>query len=264
VSIPDGAPTGQVFNATTTFHVSGGGVTVPARFIFASENGSIDAWSNALPPAPPKVAQSMVTVPGAVYKGLALGISTAGPRLYAADFHHGRVQVFDGSFQPVDSPGAFVDPHLPARYAPFNVAVLAGRLYVSYAMQDAVGHDDVAGQGHGFVDVYDLDGRLVRRLVSRGRLDSPWGMALAPAGFGSFSGDLLVGNFGDGRIDAYDPMTGEFAGVLMWRPGKPIVIDGLWGLLFGNGVAGSPTTLLFSAGPDREQHGLFGTITLAP
>jgi uncharacterized protein (TIGR03118 family) len=265
VSIPDGAPTGQVFNPTGDFVVSAGGASGPARFIFASENGSIDAWNPGVPPpAPSTMAQSMVTVSGAVYKGLTISTGGGDSLLFAANFHDNRVDVFDGSFQLVQLAGSFSDPMLPTGYAPFDVANLGGRLFVTYAKQDSAAHDDVAGQGHGLVDVFDLQGHLVRRLISHGRLNSPWGLAIAPAGFGQFSGDLLVGNFGDGRVNAYDPTTGEFVGVLSSRPGKPIVIDGLWGLLFGNGTAGTPTTLLFSAGPDGEQHGLFGAITLAP
>jgi len=265
VTIPDGAPTGQVFNPTSDFVVSAGGASAPARFIFASENGSIDAWNPGVPPpGPSTMAQSMVTVTGAVYKGLALSTGVSGSHLFAANFHDNRIDVFNGNFQLVQLDGSFADPMLPAGYAPFDVANLGGRLFVTYAMQDAAAHDDVAGQGHGFVDVFDLEGHLLQRLISHGRLNSPWGLALAPGGFGQFSGDLLVGNFGDGRINAYDPSTGEFVGVLSSRPGKPIVIDGLWALLFGNGTAGTPTTLLFSAGPDGEQHGLFGSIALAP
>ncbi len=260
VAIPDGAPTGQVFNPSADFVVttaSGGG---PARFIFASENGAIDAWN---PSASLTMAQSMVSEPGAVFKGLAISTSS-GNFLYAANFHDGRIDVFDGSFHLTALAGSFSDPGLPPGYAPFDVANLNGQLFVTYARQDADAHDDVAGQGHGFVDVFDLQGNLVRRLIQHGRLNSPWGLAIAPAGFGQFSGDLLVGNFGDGRINAYDPASAEFAGVLGSRPGKPIVIDGLWALLFGNGTAGTTTTLLFSAGPNHEADGLFGSITFAP
>jgi uncharacterized protein (TIGR03118 family) len=261
VSIADGAPTGQVFNPTGDFTVTGPGGSGPARFIFASENGAIDAWN---PAAAPTTALSMVSVPGAVYKGLALSTGGGGSFLYAANFHDNRIDVFDGSFQLTQLAGSFTDPKLPAGYAPFNVANLGGQLFVTYARQDADGRDDVAGQGHGIVDVFDLQGNFVQRLIQHGRLDSPWGLAIAPAGFGRFSNDLLVGNFGDGRINAFDPATGGFVGVLTSRPGKPIEIDGLWALLFGNGTAGSPTTLLFSAGPNDEQDGLFGSITLAP
>lgn len=256
VSIPDGAPTGQVFNPGTDFALSDGH---PARFIFASENGSIDAWN----PGDGTTAESRATLSGAVYKGLAITTGVGGSFLFAADFHDDRIDVFDAHFDPVELAGSFSDPQLPTGYAPFNIANIGGHLFVTYAKQDAAAHDDVAGPAHGFIDVFDLQGNLVRRLVSHGHLDSPWGLAMAPAGFGQFSGDLLVGNFGDGRINAYDPITGEFVGALSTRPGRPIVIDGLWGLFFGTQTIGGPTTLLFSAGPDGEQHGLFGTIALA-
>jgi hypothetical protein len=173
--------------------------------------------------------------------------------------------VLDKDFHLVHLAGSFTDPSLPAGYAPFNVAALGGKLYVSYALQDADAEDDVTGHGHGFVDVFDTNGNLLQRLVSRGELDSPWGMVIAPAGFGDFSGDLLVGNFGDGRIHAYDLTSGALLGTLSESPGHPIVIDGLWGLAFGNGrTAGDTTTLYYAAGPDDETHGLFGKITANP
>jgi hypothetical protein len=148
-------------------------------------------------------------------------------------------------------------------FAPFNVAAVGDKLYVAYARQDADAEDEVAGQGLGFVSVFDRNGHFLDRLVNRGRLNAPWGLVQAPAGFGQFSGDLLVGNFGDGKVNAYDPATGEFQGVLSSRPGKPIVIDGLWGLAVGNGrTAGDANALYFAAGPDDETHGLFGAIRL--
>jgi uncharacterized protein (TIGR03118 family) len=181
--------------------------------------------------------------------------------LYAANFRSGRVEVYDNTFTPVQLPGGlFVDPRIPAGYAPFNVQELAGKLYVSYARQDPLLKDDVAGQGHGFVDVFSNDGGLIRRLVTRGQLDSPWGLAVAPAGFGGFGGALLVGNFGNGHINAYDPVTGAHLGQLRSTNGKPIVIDGLWALRFGNGNAAKTGELLFSAGPADETHGLLGKI----
>jgi uncharacterized protein (TIGR03118 family) len=257
VSIPDGAPTGQVFNGGPDFMVAG----ASARFIFASEHGSIDAWRSGLSPA--TAAVSVATVPGAEYKGLAISTGTGGSWLYAANFAADRIDVFDGTFALQTWAGAFMDPHIPAGYAPFNVQNLGGRLYVTYAKVGPTG-DDVAGLGHGFVDVYSTTGKLLHRLASHGLLDSPWGLQIVPAGFGAFSGDLLVGNFGDGRIHAYGRSSGEFKGTLEGVNGKPVTIDGLWGLQFGNGVAGTPTTLLFTAGPDHEQHGLLGSLTLAP
>ena len=257
VAIPDGAPTGQVFNPGTDFMVGG----APAKFIFASEHGFIDAWQGGLSPI--TMAMNVATVPGAEYKGLAISTGTGGSWLYAANFAAGRIDVFNGSFALQNWAGAFMDKHLPKGYAPFNIQNLGGRLYVTYAKQGPTG-DDVAGPGHGFVDVYDTSGHFIKRLVSHGRLNSPWGLQIAPAGFGAFSGDLLVGNFGDGRINDYNPWNGAPEGTLRGTNGRPIWIDGLWGLQFGNGVAGTPTTLLFTAGPGGEAHGLFGSLDLAP
>jgi len=164
----------------------------------------------------------------------------------------------------VNLAGSFTDPTLPRGYAPFGIANLGGALYVTYALQDAQKHDDVAGPAHGFVDIFDTDGHLVRRLATRGRLNSPWGLALAPAQFGRFSNDLLVGNFGDGRINAIDPATGEFLGQLHDTHNRAITIDGLWGLDFGNDAnAGPSTTLFFTAGPNDESDGLFGSLVSA-
>ena len=271
VSIPGGAPTGQVFNGTTDFKVSAAGKSAPALFIFASENGDITGWNPTVPAAGSKQAEIGASVPGAVFKGLAMDSSGGANFLYATDFHNGQIDVFDGSFHQVTiASGAFTDPNLPAGYAPFNIANIGGKLYVSYALQDAAKHDDVAGFGHGFVDVYDAAGVFQQRLITgvpgdaTSPLDSPWGMVMAPAGFGDFSGDLLVGNFGDGKINAFDPNSGAFLGALSTPSGSPIVIDGLWGLIFGNGAsAGDKNELFFSAGSDGEQHGLFGALVNA-
>jgi len=251
VTIPEGSPTGQVFNTTSGFMING----QPAAFIFASESGFITAWNPGLGTS----AAVGASTPDAVYKGLALATTTSGSYLYAANFHAGTIDVFDSSFDHTTLSGNFTDPNLPAGYAPFNVQEISGSLYVTYAQQDADAHDDVAGPGHGFVDEYTTDGAFVRRLISQGRLNSPWGLALAPSNFGRFSGALLVGNFGNGRIHAYDPATGHLLGTLGARS-HPIIIDGLWGLRFGNGVAGNTNTLLFTAGPKDESHGLFGAI----
>ncbi len=275
VNIPGGSPTGQVFNGTgskTDFMVSDGTTSKPAVFIFASEAGTVTGWNPTVgvvaPANPPSLTAetAFTTTDGAVYKGVALANNGAGNFLYLADFHNGKIDVLDGQFHQVTLGtggfGTFSDPTLPAGYAPFNVAAIGGKLYVSYALQDAAKHDDVAGQGHGFIDVFDLNGNSPQRLVSRGELNSPWGMVQAPANFGDFSGDLLVGNFGNGRIHAYDPATGAFLGTLSERPGRPLVIDGLWGLAFGNGkTAGDATSLYYAAGPEDESHGLFGRIT---
>jgi uncharacterized protein (TIGR03118 family) len=262
VSVPGGAPTGVVFNPTSDFQLTPGDANTAARFIFDSEAGQITAWSPNV--APTSTAVSKVTTPGAIYKGIALAQTAQGSRLYAADFHNARIDVFDGSYAPVTlPPGSFTDPNLPAGYAPFNVQTLGSRIYVTYAQQDANAEDEVAGPGKGFVDVYDTTGHLQRRLVSGGALNAPWGLVIAPNGFGKFGRDLLVGNFGDGRIHAYRLRNGRFDGTLLSGRRKPITIDGLWGLRFGNGVTGARNALLFSAGPDGEAHGLLGELRKA-
>jgi uncharacterized protein (TIGR03118 family) len=257
VAIPGGAPTGAVFNDSTAFPVMAGTTSGPARFIFDSEAGSITAW---MQPNGTQ-AQTEATVPGAVFKGLAIANTATGPQIYATDFHHGTVDVWNGAWAPVSMPGAFQDSKIPHGFAPFGIQAVNGDIVVTYAKQDAQAHDDVAGPGNGFVDVFDTSGTLLRRFARHGHLNSPWGIALAPQGFGPASGALLIGNFGDGRIGAYDPVSGRFLGTLRDSHGKRIVIDGLWSLMFGNGVIGTPQTLLFTAGPDNEAHGLFGELT---
>ncbi|HJW55234.1 MAG TPA: TIGR03118 family protein [Burkholderiaceae bacterium] len=261
-----GTPTGIVFNASTGFVVSQGGASGASKFIFTTEDGVIAAWAPNVDAthAIRMVDNSVAT--GAVYKGLALSANGDGNLLYAADFHNNRIDVFDSSFKPVTLPaGAFSDPNLPYGFAPFGLQAIGGDIYVSYAKQDAAKHDDVAGVGLGFIDVYDPNGTLLKRLVSQGSLNSPWGMALAPAGFGKFSGRLLVGNFGDGLIHAYDIATGDPAGTLKDAGMRPIQIDGLWGLAFGNGFDKQPVnTLFFTAGPGDEKQGLYGRIDVAP
>lgn len=265
VDVTSGTPTGQVFNTDATgFMVhDAGGNSGPARFIFDTESGGIDGWNPAVGATVTETA--VRNGANAVYKGLAIATASDGHTyLYAANFRSGRVEAYDDTFTPVELPGGlFVDPRIPAGYAPFNVQELAGRLFVTYAKQDATLHDDVAGHGHGFVDVFTNDGALVRRLVTRGVLNSPWGLALAPEGFGHLGGALLVGNFGNGRINAFDATTGAYKGQLRGPHGRPITIDGLWGLRFGNGNAAKTGQLLFSAGPDGESHGLLGKIVVA-
>lgn len=256
-----GAPTGIIYNGGSDFMVSGGG-TGPARFVFAGEDGVISGWS---PAASPTQAIRVVdnSAGGAIYKGLAMAATPAGSRLYATDFHNARVDVFDGAFAP--AAGAFNDPNLPAGYAPFNARTINNQVFVTYAVQDATGEDDVPGPGNGIVDVFNTDGTLSHRFATGGALNSPWGMALAPADFGAFSNALLVGNFGDGRINAYDVVTGAPLGPLTDASGAPIEIDGLWGIEFGNGFFDQPmNTLFFTAGPDDESHGLYGRLDLAP
>ena len=180
----------------------------------------------------------------------------------AANFNSGKVEVYNQSFQLINS---FTDKTLPAGYAPFNVQVLNGKLYVTFALQNAAKHDNVAGLGLGYVDVFDLNGNLIQRLVSNGNLDAPWGLDIAPSSYGSLAGDLLVGNFGDGTVNAYDPSTGAFLGELDNSSGNPLVIDGLWTLVNGNnGVGSDPNAVYFTAGPDGETHGLFGDLTNVP
>jgi uncharacterized protein (TIGR03118 family) len=255
VDITGGAPTGTVYNPTSGFPVNG----APARFVFDSEAGTITAWN----PGTGTTAQTVVpNTTGAIYKGLALAGTGKDALLYAADFHNAKIDVFDTSFAPVTAPGGFVDPNLPEGFAPFNVQEIAGKIVVAYAKQDADAEDEVAGDGLGYVDVFDTNGHLLRRLISQGKLNAPWGLVLAPRHFGQFSGDLLVGNFGDGAINAYDPRTGQLDGTLTNKDGNAIKINGLWALRFGNGVFGTPTTLIFTAGIADEDHGLLGEIVV--
>jgi uncharacterized protein (TIGR03118 family) len=269
-------PTGQVFNPfggtkPSEFVVSdGNGDSGPAFFIFASESGIISGWNPAVPPPPPSTtAQAAFTATdGAVFKGIAIGTDSAGADLlYATDFHNGKIDVFNSSFQPTTVSGSFSDPNIPAGFAPFGIADLGGKIYVTYAKQNAAKHDDVAGPGNGFVDLYNTDGVLQKRLVTQGALNSPWGLAIAPANFGKFSNALIVGDFGDGKLHAYNPTTGKPIGTnnaLDDGHGNPLVIDGLWGLTFGNGkTAGDKNALYFASGPDGESHGLFGKIMVA-
>ncbi len=256
---PRGAPTGIVFNASNDFMVTNGTSKGPSRFIFATEEGIIAGWA---PTVDGTHALFALQTPGAVYKGLALTGNGSGNFLYAADLFGGKIDVFDASFNPVNTSGGFVDPALPAGFAPFNITAIQGDLYVTFAFHKAGDTDETAGPGLGIVDVFDADGHLIRRVATRGKLNAPWGVALAPASFGKFANDLLVGNFGDGAINAYDAHNGTFKGQLRDVSGKPLKIDGLWGLAFGNGVAGQPTSaLFFTAGPNDESHGLYGKLT---
>ena len=265
VEVPN-APTGDAANTGTNFVIQEGTASAPARFLFDTEEGKILGWNPAVSSPHAVVAVDRSNV-GAIYKGLAIELSPTGTAdfLYAADFHNARVDVFDGSFGLVTTPGAFVDPKLPDGYAPFGIANLNGQIFVTYAKQDAEQSDEVAGQGLGFVDRFTTAGVFVGRVATHGQLNAPWGLARAPASFGPFGGDLLVGNFGDGEINAYEPQadgTYERVGDLRDENHKPILIDGLWALAFGKGAAsnGPTDTLFFTAGPDDEHHGLFGTI----
>ena len=304
VSIPtpvgsSGAPTGTVFNITTLpgstpgFMISGVDAndkptSAPARFLFATEDGTIVGWNPGVGSSPSSFngpngfsTQGIIAVDnsgnnftnpnpssqtGAVYKGLAIATDANGmTRLYATNFRSGMVEMYDVNFHALTSPSAFVDPKLPDSYAPFNVTVLNGAVFVTYAVQDAIKHDDVAGQGHGFVDVFELDGTFRQRFAQHGQLNSPWGVAQAPTNFGALSGDLWIGNFGNGHINAYNPDSGEFIDKVRNPKGQAIVIDGLWALRVGNnGNGGRSDTIYFTAGPNGETDGLFGSLTPHP
>ena len=261
VSVPN-APTGTVANETPSFVVGAG----PAFFLFATEEGKILAWNPGLGTTAQVVADR--SGEGAIFKGLALASTPGGDFLYATDFHNGRVDVFNGSFGQVTTPGAFQDPRVPDGFAPFGIQNVGGTIFVTYAKQDAEGKDDVHGQGLGFVDMFDTSGTLLGRVATRGQLNAPWGLAMAPANFGRFGGDLLVGNFGDGQITAFERGPGggfEPRGQLRTGSGSVLSIDGLWALQFGKGAAanGPTDTLFFTAGPNDENDGLFGTIRAA-
>jgi len=249
VNVP-GAPTGTTF-VGSGFNITEGTHTAPTIFAFDTEGGQIEGWNPTV-----NLHNAVVAVDessqGAIFKGLTLGTNTAGAtRLYAADFGQGVVKMYDTSFNNV---GSFTDPHLPKGYVPFNVQNLNGEIYVTFAKSSG-GTDELHGQGLGIVDVFNGDGVLVRRIAQHGQLNAPWGLAIAPPSFGKFAGALLVGNFGDGEINAYDPVTGHHLGTLR-SDRKRLSIDGLWALRTGpNG------TITFSAGPDDESHGLLGSIT---
>ena len=264
-------PTGIVWNPSAAFLVPG--TKIPAVFIFATEDGTLSAWAGGLNPSNNAVlavdnSASPTAAAGAVYKGLVFGLSAKGGFLYATNFRAGRIDVFgppgaDGQFTAVTTGGGFVDGGLPAGYAPFGIANIDGDLFVAYARQDAAKHDDVAGPGHGFVDVFDTDGHLLRRFASRGSLNSPWGVTRASFAFGRFSGRILIGNFGNGRIGAFNN-DGTFAGELEDADGNPLAIDGLWTLTLGGGRGSSSDSLYYAAGPNDEVNGSFGTIAPAP
>jgi uncharacterized protein (TIGR03118 family) len=261
VTVP-GPPTGVVFNGSAAdFKVdAGNGVLTAARFIFATDDGQIAGWNGV-----GTAAISKVTTSDAVYLGLAIGSTGGANYLYAANFSGSRIDVFDGTYAPAGLAGDFTDTGIPAGYAPFNIQNIGGELFVAYAKQNADGDEEVAGEGFGYVSAFGTDGTFHGRVAAAGDLNAPWGLAMAPTTFGKFSGDLLVGNFGDGRIHAFKWTADdgwEAHGVLRGTDHQPIEIDGLWGIGFGNGASSGPTnTLFFAAGPDEEQHGLFGSIT---
>ena len=268
VTIPPGAgnpspssPTGQVTGngANWTLPAPNGKV---ASFIFATEDGTISAWNGSAGTTAVKIIDNSAA--GAVYKGLASNPTGSTPMLYAANFFTGNIDVFDADFNPTTVAGGFTDSNLPAGFAPFNISNLGGKLYVMYAKQAPGKKLDAAGPGNGFVDIFDINGNLLQRLVSNGALNSPWGVAIAPANWGAFGGDVLVGNFGDGKINAFDPKSGNLIGTLQDQNGNPIVNTGLWAILFGNGKSGGdPNTLYFVAGitgADGNTDGLLAAI----
>jgi uncharacterized protein (TIGR03118 family) len=292
-----GTPTGVVFNIAASngaFPISGvdkngKALTAAAQFLFATEDGTILGWNsnvfasgdpNTTPPSTHAIIAVDNSSSGAVYKGLAIATDALGTtRLYATNFRAGTVDVFTTNFAPATPPGAFTDPHLfqnNFRYAPFNIVPIgspsglasAAMFVVTYAVQNAEKHDDVAGMGHGIVNTFDLGGQSLHRLIQHGQLNSPWGVAPAPASFGALANQLLIGNFGNGHINAYNLTTGEFVDKMRDPHGQAIVIDGLWSLRVGSNTTGSanfgPDKVFFTAGPNGEQDGLFGAITSSP
>lgn len=268
VSIPATAngpanPTGIVFNKGPDLMLSRAGKSGVAAFLFAGEGGSITAWAPAVDTTHAfTVVDSSAS--GAIYKGLALGtLPSGGHRLYATDFHNNRVDVFDGAFNRITVPGGFADAQIPAGFAPFGIQAIGGKIFVTYAKQDGDAEDDVPGAGQGFVDVFDLDGNLTQRFAANGPLNAPWGIAQAPGNFGTYSNAILVGNFGDGTINAFNAATGAFVGQLMNTDGTPLVQRGLWGIAFGNNLSAQPSnTLFFAAGPNFEADGVYGRIDM--
>jgi len=263
-TLTGGNPTGCVNNGTTTaFIINGNGKFGSPSFLFATENGSVSGWASSV-----NSAQAYAVIDnsknGAVYKGLAIGTPTGGtPRLYVPNFNTGAIEVYDQAWNTL--PIGFIDPAIPAGFAPFNVQNLGGKLYVTYAKQNAAKNEDVAGAGNGYVSVFDLNGNLLTHLISGGTLNSPWGVAIAPANFGDYGGDLLVGNFGDGTINVFNPTTGAFIAQLQNTSGSVIHISGLWALQVGNGGSGGyPDAVYFTAGPGGEAHGLLGLLQAAP
>lgn len=272
VPVPGGNPTGQVFNSTKGFPV--GGPSGPAAiFILDSDSigstqspGQIEAWDGGakfVVEDSPTGGPGGRTPKGAIFKGLAIANTKAGPELFASDVTNGTVDIFNSKFAPVSAPSEFKDPHLPAGYVPFGIQALGGKIYVSYGKQNAQKTDVVPGAGLGVVDVYSVNGALLHHLVSNGPaspLNEPWGLAIAPAGFGPFADDLLVGNLGNGWINAFNPTTGKFLGVLDNSSGYPITIPGLWGLMVGNSAFGGSSSLVFSAGPSGYNNGVVGVV----
>ena len=259
-----GSPTGIVWNPDVgKFQFSESGATVSAAFIFDSEDGTISAWAPVPGAAPPKSATMVIdnSTTGAVYKGLALGTNASGVYLFATNFHAGTVEAYDSTFKPATLAGRFIDKQMPNGFAPFGIQNIDGDLFVTYAKQNPKKHDDVAGPGLGYVDVFSTEGILLRRFAAGGPLNAPWGVVRAPFGFGPYAGQILVGNFGDGWINAFPPAGGVSTGALNDKSGYPLVIHGLWSLVAGSGAASNPDVLYYTAGPNGEVNGDFGSLT---
>jgi len=255
---PGGTPTGTVFNYTSSFEVSAGN---PAIFLFSTEDGTISGWNPNV-----NLNSSVIKINrtgSAVYKGLAIATTPTGPRIYASNFATGAVDVFNGNFQKIAVQGGFLDANLPANYAPFGIQNVGGNIVVTFAHRKPGSLDEDHGAGLGFVDVFDVNGKLVLRLQHNSALNAPWGIAMAPGDFGTFSHRLLVGNFGDGWIHAYNTVTGKLEGTMVDANGTPIAIGGLWALSFGGDTTknGLATELFFTAGANDEADGIFGKIT---
>ena len=269
---PPSAPNGNVFNTTSDFVISHDGKSAPATVIFSSENGTIVGFNPAVDPNE-GILEADLSQSGAVFKTLTAGSVNGANYIYASDFHNGTVDVFNGQFQLVHLSGSFTDPNIPAGFAPFGLKNVNGTLFVTYAKQDGARHDDVAGVGNGFIDEFTLSGNFIERFASQGLLNSPHGIAVAPDNFGQFSNALLVGNFGDSKVNAFNLNTGQFLGQLTDAHGKTLILNGgfkqesdtkgLWGLTFGDGQNGAATnSLFFAAGINDENDGLFGKLTV--
>jgi uncharacterized protein (TIGR03118 family) len=246
-------PTGTVANSTSGFVVGSG----PSLFLFDGEDGTITGWNGVGTNAIIAVDHSSM---GAVYKGLALINHNSADFLLATNFNSGHVEIFDHNFQTAALTGSFIDPNLPAGFAPFGIQLVGSQVFVTYALQDTAKHDPISAPGNGFVSIFNTDGTFVKRFASNGTLNSPWGVVMTPAAFGAFSNDILIGNFGDGTINAFNPTSGAFLGQINGNGGTPLTNSGLWALVFGSGGTGNPDTLYFTAGLAGETHGLFGSI----